>query len=293
MAAIINYYDLEAPDETATTLDEVAEYVDYLADFFAEKMGMFIREDLTVKSPSYAQYSYVKFLSLTDGGDPVLCVYNINKNAFPDAAVNFVFDVCTASSDVWMPARVYDYPFNNMAIGAYRDIGNVIGNMSWNTRKRTLKVIKLNDGRVYGILQAYIISTGARENAYESCSFLITSISIENNIEKTLVLGEPFRSSYMTKYDRFPSGNTVSTLAYAKIANNSIYNALGFTDLNKEYLIKYNLNLGSNCYIPNMAMFSNRQHSYAGNLVTINGKKYILYSCNSSDSAYVIPEEVN
>ena len=85
-----NTYEMPYPSAVPTTDEELQAYIDTLAAWIAEKLGLVVRSDLTVNKPEYAANSYVKFLAKDAESDPYLAVYNC-------VAQSYKYQICCLS----------------------------------------------------------------------------------------------------------------------------------------------------------------------------------------------------
>lgn len=292
------YYDMPYPSAVPTTMEGVKDYLDDITDWLADSLGLIIREDLTVEAPSYAQYSYVKFLAESASDDPYLAVYNPNLasgirwNTFCISPVKKV-------TDNFMPVYVV---FNASTNGnwATRNYGSIVVNYSSlgvNDYKHYIAVADMGDERKLAWVKSIKISTGIIVSRDNESLIYFGNIRMRGTLEKTcVVIADGPNSAWIDKYEQCACSTVLTTMAGLGIgAYNQTDGIIFDRNVGKEYILDVDFCIGEDAYIPNVYQYSDsKRQLYEGTVFSINDKRYIAAHVHvSSYAVLIIPEEVN
>lgn len=294
-------YDLPLPDISAIEdLSDIAEYIDTLAAFVADKMNLVVREDLTVTSPDYAPYSYVKFLAPSANADPYFCVYNANSSTLAIQCSLYTISPVGYSGGAWrVPKNVFTSSSarNNCAVERWaNEYGAILITDNQTNNKITLEVFDFSDGRIVGCFKSYVKSSGVITNYSQSASLYIGPIKIfDDTITTGLVFAYGVNGPYITDYEQEPYPSVFSSSMPSLSASNWFNNAgIYIPNKGKECIIELDYHIGTDASVHGY-LFSNSANAEAGRVVTIENKRYLILWTNTGYNNFVllIPEEVN
>lgn len=285
------------PSAVPTTMDEMSDYIDTLAAWMAEALGLVVREDLTVEAPSYAPYSYVKFLAESANADPYLAIYNPNTTASSRYSVIGVM-VTKKSGNDFMPITILTNVGGSVSCpqkqaGGFSFFLNDFGN----TYRYGLIVADFNDGRKIAIFEVTQISNGNRTSQYNESMIYLGNIRIHNTLEKTcVILSSGFNSAWIGRYEQNACVSSVLTSSGPIRKASYSVPAIYFNNLQgKEFMTKWPICIGEDAYLENIYQYSDSANLlYSGTIIEIDNKRYICAQTISSyDACFIIPEEVN
>lgn len=292
-------YDMPYPSIVPTTMDEVKDYLDDIADWLAEALGLVVREDLTVEAPSYAEYSYVKFLAESASDDPYLAVFNPNIANGVRWSVYCVAPTKKVSND-FMPIIV---PTNVSSFANYPNRANGAMVVNYSGLGATFKhsIVIADDAtneRKFAWIRSYQISTGNIFSKGNESLIYFGNIRMEGNLEKTCVMiADGANSAWMEKYEQCACSTALGAFPYLNANNYSGMSGIMYANnLGKEYLVEADYCIGEDAYIPNTLQYSDcGRQLYDGTIFTINNKRYISLHVHSTTGAAILitPEEVD
>ncbi|MBR3645968.1 MAG: hypothetical protein IKN54_06080 [Lachnospiraceae bacterium] len=295
-------YDLPAIPAN-TTYEDAKAFIDVLAAFFAEKLGIVVRTDMALEKPDWAPNSYVVFLAKDNQIDyPWLCIYNSNTD---NAAglTTFWIQTCTYLDGVgykpantvgtWVPTGSTTL---DLTYGANSHAMNYCISKNHGSQVVTITTVNFADGRKFAYLR--ILDKTTRdlvEGTYNiQCIFITPIVFLDGTSTTTLCFGvncDRFYTSYLP-YIQSEAGNTLTLLQKSNAEN-----LLGFKPpiSTTEALISIDYWIDNKICIPNVFEFSNTQNKKVGTVLTIDNKSYIgicPYVNNSQYWQLCIPEEV-
>lgn len=294
-----NIYEMPYPETVPSTMEGMKDYIDTLASWLAEKLGLVVRNDLAVMTPEYATNSYVAFIAPTAESGPYLAVYNSNNSSYkylmcciaPVKKTNNYFRPITIYG-TWHNTPCWLRVDSNLAI----NIGGLGAQY-----KSPLIVIDFNDGRKIGCFRCTSVSSGDITQPTEQGSIYLGKIIMRGNeVNTCVVFSKGVNSAWLEDYEQCAHSSelTVVPIIGKDYAYNTYFPNAGLifgAGYGKDYMINLNYYIGIDAYIPNFRHFSDCNNQLTnGSIVTINSKKYVcLYSINNSASKILIPEEVN
>lgn len=295
-------YDLPAIPANETYEDAKA-FIDILAAFFAEKLGIVVRTDMTLEKPDWAPNSYVVFLAKDNQIDyPWLCIYNSNTD---NAAglTTFYIQTCTyLDGEGYKP----DYAVGNwvptsstvldLTFGASNRAMNYCICKNHSSQVCTITVVSLSGGRKFAYLRVLDKSTRERVSGTYCTQFMFITPTkfLDDTIIPVFYMGincEYMYSSYLP-YIQGISGGVIP-----EWRKTNAENLLGFKPYinTTESLITLDYWVDNNTCIPNMAWFTNTNNKTVGTVFTIHNQNYIMIGRYSTPGDYwklCIPEEV-
>lgn len=294
-----NIYEMPYPEAVPSTMEGVKDYIDTLASWLAEKLGLVVRNDLAVMAPEYATNSYVAFIAPSTESDPYLAVYNTNNTSYK--YTNYCIAPVKKTNNYFRPISIYSTWHNN-GYWARADSNLVINIGSLGAQyKSPLIVIDFNDGRKIGCFRCINVSSGDIFLPTEQGSIYLGKIIMRGNeVDTCVVFSKGANSAWLEDYEQCAHSSelTVVPIIGKDYAYNTYFTNAGLifgTGYGKDYMINLNYYIGIDAYIPNLKHFSDCNNQLTnGSVVTINEKKYAcLYSLHASAAKILIPEEVN
>ena len=292
MSMTKNIYTLPTFYDT-TEADMITFVKNTLAPFFAEKLGLVVRDDLEVTHPSYMSgdaCAFVTFLAPSASAAPYLALYNSAKNG--SSYSGFVVGAVKEVGGVYQPKDVYT---SNPPYQAGVDYGGSSICISLETTYQVkLTVFDFGDGRKLGVLSSYNSAGTDAARADWWSSIYIGPLTVDGSTtEGCAVFASYIYYSYIEEFDIQPNSDNNNGLPYL---NRSASNGFAYSaDDGKDFLVKMNLAIGHKIYIPNVYMFSDvLDRAKAGTTITINGSRYVCAANRTSSySRICFPEEVN
>lgn len=292
-------YDMPYPEVVPTTMDEVKDYIDTMAAWIAEKLGLVVREDLTADAPDYGQYSYFKYLAEDANSDPYLAVYNPNLSSsirFSGIVISPVKKVTNYFMPVVVDGNVSSNPSN-----PNRTQTGIILNYSnlGNTYKFSLLVVDCNDGRKVAIFKSFRVWDGSLVSKYSESFIYIGNIRMRGFLKRTCVVFSACpNSSWIEEYEQCASSTAIlqsAGLLYSNGYYNQLNGILPSSNSGKEFLVDINYYIGEDAYFVDFKEYSDTQKQLnTGSIISINNKKYLcIYQPSQYLACFVIPEEVS
>lgn len=292
MSMTKNIYTLPTFNDTVEA-DMITFVKNTLAPFFAEKLGLVVRDDLEVTHPSYMSgdaCAFITFLAPSASAAPYLALYNSKKNGSNYSG--FVIGAVKEVGGVYQPRDVYT---SNPPYSAGVDYtGSSICISLETTYQVKLTVFDFGDGRKLGVLSSYNSAGTATAREDWWSSIYIGPLNVDGtNTPGCAVFSSYVYHSYIEAYDVQPSTSTLTYLP--NISKTAVGGFLYDTDDGKDFLVKMNLAINNKVYIPNIYMFSDvLQRAKAGTTITIDNRKYVCAANRSSTQSVIcFPEEVN
>lgn len=292
MAITKTFYAI--PEADVRTDEQIVDFIkNTLAPFFAEKLGLVVRDDLEVTNPSYQSGNackFVTFLGPSTTVAPYLAIYNAPNTSdifkgYNIAPVREVFGE-------YMPRTVRTSTPGGQAGIDFGD-SNILINVNY-AYDNKLGVFDFGDGRKLGVLRSYVKNSQAEARPDWWSSIYLGPLKVDSNITDGCVVFSNYSfHSYIEEYEIQPSDTNMQYLPY--ITNNGQSGFFYNSSDGKDYLLKMDIAINSRVYIPNMCMFSDvLNRANAGTVITIDENKYVCVANRSSGySRILIPEEVN
>jgi len=294
-----NIYEMPYPEAVPSTMEGMKDYIDTLASWLAEKLGLVVRNDLAVMTPEYATNSYVAFIAPTAESDPYLAVYNANSG-------NYKYLCCCIApvkktNNYFRPISIYS-TWHNTPYWARADSNLVVNYTGLGAQyKNSLIVIDFNDGRKIGCFRCTTVSSGDIYQPTEQGSIYLGKIIMRGNeVDTCVVFSKGANSAWLEDYEQCAHS---SELTAVPIIGKDYVNSGYFTNAGliflagygKDYMINQNYYIGIDAYIPNFKHFSDCNNQLTnGSVVTINSKKYAcIFNYHNNAAKILIPEEVN
>ena len=288
MAVTKTYYTWPLPASSYASLEKVIAYMDNtLAPFIANMYGFVIRNDLTVTSPSYAQYSHVIFFAEDSNSYPVLCLFNSNHATYYNK--NFFIGTVNYVGGVFKP--IDTFTSGNQSRSIKTDSNSPYGFVfSYGSGSAKTTKFDFGDGRILFIMSCY--SDGGTEyvdSGHPALYYAPTKVSgyVRNN---WILFGYGIAISYLEEMEQYYTGS----MKY--MSRTSYKFRPSVTD--REFLMKRDefwFADAGDASILNMYLFSNSRNKKSGTGFTVGNKKYVILvdqDNNDTTCAHVIPEEV-
>lgn len=292
-----NIYEMPYPSAIPVNMDEVKDYVDSLASWLAEKLGLVVRSDLAVETPDYATNSYVTFIAPDAEADPYLAIYNTTNSSYKYQ--NYCIAPVKKTNNYFRPISVYNTWTNNPYWT--RTDSNLVVNISslGVSYKNALAVIDFNDNRKIGCFRCITVSTGDLYLPTEQGSIYLGKIIMRGNeVDTCVMFARGANSAWIEDYEQCAHSAEVTVMpVMGKLyAYSTYFDNAGLTfgaGFGKDFLMKLNYYIGADAYIPNFVHYSDYNNQLTnGSVVTINSKKYACIYHEHNDAARILMPEV-
>ena len=307
------FYKFPKPS-TLSTMEQLADYFDEIKVLFVNKLGFYYKDRYT-----YNDVTYIDYYSDGENKDPIFCVYNsTGKKSM------ILISPCGTDGEDPVPLGGYTKmcSFGNNIYGAMGLYSGtpwcIVFNMTltYNGILNCDLIVqdsKLADGRRAIFFKLYELNGGLPVQVSSIMGLFYTDVIYKDNLylRDWFVMAGTFNSSYNSEIqDHLSSLNNLNKITNAG-SSTQLPRLLGLNYITsleemgglipglgqgKDYLIKQNLYVGEDAYIPSVYRYSNligaeTGKGIAGNIVTIKNIDYlILYNLfrlyNNGNSGY-------